>query len=234
MALLRPQWLDNAGGLGYHLGALFRQRNWAPFSAQVAGWLGAWSPGRQTLVLVGPSGGYTIPPGFLAQFEQIVVLEPDPLARRILARRFPQSPFRFDTLDCLHLPHGPAALAERYRAAAILFTNLLGQVCDAQDVPPLAETLRAALQEHPWGSYHDVLSAPARPVTPIPATLPQSLTAEALARQMWQGQPIPVTDHGTLGWVGSPGQLGLWALHPGAYHLVEWACHTPRAPTAEG
>jgi hypothetical protein len=229
VSALRPHLLDSTGGLGYHLGAALRRRRaWAPFRAQVARWLAGWSPGRAELVLVGPSGGYTLPLEFLSRFRRVTVLEPDPLARFILRRRFPTIPFHFEFLDCLALPEGPATLARAHPHAAILFANLLGQVADGGDMPPLAAALRSALAGHPWASYHDVLSAPEPPGRPVPEQVPARATADTLARALWPGRPLPITDHGTLDLVGSgDAQLALWSLAPGAHHVVEWAHQTP-------
>ena len=105
---LQDRWNDASGGLGYHWRAWrYRQHRWAPFHEAVAGWLEAWTPPARTLVLVGPSGGYALNARFLSRFEQHVVLEPDPLARLLLRRRFPGFAWRFERADVFH---DPAAL----------------------------------------------------------------------------------------------------------------------------
>jgi hypothetical protein len=217
--------LDASGGLGYHLRALGGRRRWAPFIGEVAGWLQAWQPPRDELVVVGPSAGYTLDAAFLARFRRITALEPDPLARYLLGRRFPA--FAFDDLDCLMDAEGPARLAARFPRSAILFANVLGQVRDAAAMPALAAALRAALAEHRWASYHDLLSAPQRPRAALPPTLAAAGDAAALARRLWADQAVAVTDHGTAGLLPGPARLALWDLARGACQVVAWQTHPP-------
>ncbi len=82
--------LHASGGLLYHLRAWrWRRTLWAPFLAQVRRWQTDWRPDARHLVLIGPSGGYAQTRQFLERFPEITALEPDPVARYILARRFP-------------------------------------------------------------------------------------------------------------------------------------------------
>ncbi len=109
--ILRDRWLTPAGGLVYHLRALRHRPLWRAYSDRLAGWLQAWNPPCRELVLIGPSAGWTLPAAFLAGFGQVHVLEPDPLARRLLGRRFADTKLVFDRLDCLCDRDGPARLA---------------------------------------------------------------------------------------------------------------------------
>lgn len=221
---LRDHLLDASGGLRYHWLAWRRRAAWQPFHARLATWLDAWRPDRDALVLVGPSAGYALCASFLARWREITVLEPDPLARFLLRRRFPCTPLRFARLDALALPDGPAALAAQFPDAALLFCNLLGQIGDAEEVAQRGAALRQALAAHAWASWHDVLSSRAQPSGVMPA---EASSAAALARALWRGQAVEVVDHGAFGLVGTPGQFATWALAPDAWQVVEWAVHAP-------
>lgn len=228
MSILRDHLLDPSGGLVYHLrAARHRYGLWAPFHAEVASWLADWQAGRHELVIVGPNAGYALPAGFLSRFERIVALEPDPLARWLLARRPDAERLRFDTLDCLATPDGLAHLAKRYPAAAILFSNVLGQLSAPAD--SWAALLARHLSGHVWASYHDVISTRDRPgrLEGCTVTAPESLDS-TLAR-FWKDKEIRVVDHETLRLGGSGTyRYAPWQITPKRWHLVEWTTRTPR------
>lgn len=226
---LADRWLSPAGGLVYHLRALRHRHGWRSYSARLAGWLAAWAPPCRELVLIGPSAGWTLPAGFLGGFARVGVLEPDPLARRLLARRFPAARLAFGTLDCLAGAEGPYRLAATYPDAALLFANVLGQQTAAAAIPDYIRHLRTALANRHWASCHDVLSAPRAPHAALPPAWPHADTA-ALAERLWGGSGVEVCDHDTLGLGGAPGPLALWRLTPRAYHVIEWIVHEPPAP----
>lgn len=221
---LRDHLLDPSGGLVYHLRALRHRRGlWAPFHRVLAGWLAGWQPERRELVIVGPSAGYALPAGFLARFGRVTALEPDPLARRLLARRPDAGRLGFSRLDCLASADGLAWLAATHPDAAILFSNVLGQrLAPGGDWRPL---LARHLAGHAWASYHDVISTTARPKPGgchAPAGSDQSLAA-TLAR-FWPGGTIELTDHETFRLGGDrPHGYTVWPITRRRWQLVEWA-----------
>src|SRR5882724_8736674 len=74
-----------SGGLVYHWRALrYRAVLWSQFRAGIAEWLARRLPLGDELLLVGPSAGHCLPLSQLARFRRLLVLEPDPLARRLL------------------------------------------------------------------------------------------------------------------------------------------------------
>lgn len=227
---LRDHLTDPSGGLAYHWLAWRRRAAWQPFHGWIRARLDAWRPDSETLVLVGPSGGYALERSFLSRWRRITVLEPDPLARGLLRRRFAQLPIRFLSLDALALPHGPAALAAQFPDAALLFCNVLGQIGDADEVAQRGAALRCALAAHAWASWHDVLSSRTQPCGMIPEAVS---SADALARALWRGQAVEVVDHGAFGLVGAQGAFATWALTRDAWQVVEWAAHVPAADRAE-
>ena len=225
--LLRDRLLDPSGGVVYHLRALHhRHRLWAPFHRVVAGWLADWQPPRRELVIVGPNAGYALPAGFLARFEAVTALEPDPLARWLLRRRRDAAQVRFGRLDCLATADGLAHLAARFPAAAILFSNVLGQL----DAPAADwQTLLARhLPGHAWSSYHDVISTGASPAHRDACTVSGAETLAATLARFWTDRQLEVIDHRTFRLDGTgPFGYAVWPLTPRCWHLVEWAQHRP-------
>lgn len=221
-------WLHPSGGLVYHLRAWRHGKAlWPAFHAQVRDWLAAWQPVADHLVLVGPSGGYALDAGFLARFDRITVLEPDGLARRILARRFPRTTFHFDTGFDLARPAGFDLLARRYADAAFLFCNLLGQHLVGQasgfDRQAWLSRLEPALRGRSWASWHDLASSHRRPGGRAACHFRQAEHLDAVLGKFWQGGELSIHDHECSGLASShPRQCIIWELRPGQYHVVEW------------
>ena len=230
---LRDHLLDPSGGLIYHLRALRHRRGrWAPFHAVVAGWLAGWQPGRRELLIVGPSAGYALPAGFLARFDAVTALEPDPLARRLLARRRDAAGLRFGRLDSLTGADGLARLAAAHPHAAVLFSNVLGQV-DAPD-QDWATLLARHLGGHAWASYHDVISTSVPPLRTTACTVEAPETLPATLARFWGGGQLEVADHRTFRLAGGgPCHYAVWPITPGRWHLVEWVDHPLPAAHAE-
>ena len=228
---LHDHLLDPSGGLVYHLRALrHRHGRWAPFHRVLAGWLAGWQPARRELVIVGPSAGYGLPTGFLARFGRVTALEPDPLARWLLARRPDAGRLGFDRLDCLAGTDGLARLAAAHPQAAILFSNVLGQLpAPGGDWRPL---LARHLAGHAWASYHDVIStttAPKPDCAGLGAAHDGSLE-DVLAR-FWPGGTLALTDHDTFRLGGDrPRRYAVWQLARRRWHLVEWVENSGAGP----
>ncbi len=218
--------LDDSGGLSYHLRALrYRQHLWQPFTQQVGRWLQAWQPPQSELVIIGPNAGYTLDAGFLGRFRRITILEPDPLARWLLARRFPACRFEHEVLDCCAGLHGPAMLRARFPDAAFLFANLLGQVISRLDQGwPAA--LQEALQGASWASYHDLAACNKAPAFAGELKLKGRESLAAILRRYWPTgearQPLTVHDHGSLG-VLPASACAPWSITPRQHHLVGWS-----------
>ena len=219
---LRDHLFDPSGGLTYQLRALrYRRTLWAGFHATVAGWLRDWQPACRWLVIIGPNAGHALPPGFLERFEQVVALEPDPIARHLLARRPDARRLRFDKLDCLSTPDGLALLAARFPDAAFLFSNVLGQV--AAPGGSWTALLSRHLQARHWASYHDVLSTTRAPDRHAPVHSAGHLSLEALLANFWTRGEVTVTDHETLHLGGrGPFSYALWPITPAGWQVVEW------------
>lgn len=219
--------LHPSGGLFYHLRALRHRRAlWAPFHDQVGRWLSDWRPPCDRLVLIGPSAGYALPRAFLERFHEIQVLEPDPLARRLLRRRFAGIPLAFAELD-LAAADGPAQLARRYPWSAFLFCNLLGQQLVGSrpdfDRRTWLASLEAALAGRDWASWHELISTEQPPRSLAGFHCARIEALESLCEHYWPGGELTLVDHDTGGlrpW--RPRQYALWPLTRRRFHLIEW------------
>jgi hypothetical protein len=223
MAKLRSHLWDASGGLVYHWRALcYRRRLWRPLIALVARWLSNWQPSQDELVIIGPSGGYTLDTAFLQRFKRIVILEPDPLARWILRRRFPAIHFAEANLDCFATLEGPALLAHSFPDAAFLFSNVIGQMLERSGGEDWSDALLEAMQHRSWASYHDVMATAVQPSHSGPvAAMREEGLAETLAH-FWRGGDLPLHDHGSFG-LFAVREYTVWSITPQQHHLLAWS-----------
>jgi hypothetical protein len=237
-------WLTPAGGLVYHLRALrFRRTLWAPFERTLATWLEAWDPGSDAVLLVGPSAGYCLADRFLARFRDVLVLEPDPVARLMLARRLARLRIgRVGTCaDDLLVRSllGPERdlcdLLDEDPTRAVVFCNLLGQVrflLPDETFETWADAFRArvvaALATRGWVTFHDRLSGEVAPALGAGATSERELDEPALVARFYAAPPVArgtveLVDHltGAL-WPPSLARRYFgWEVVPGRFHLIE-------------
>lgn len=142
-----------SGGVVYHARALLYSRNlWSSHLQGTKAFLNSLDlHGREHLILVGPSGGYSLPSDWLKKFSIIDVYEPDPLARVILKRRHRLKNVNF-------FGHFNAAVyrkIEKLPNAFVLFSNVLGQ----KDLKFFGlPSLKKAVSNLAIASYHDALS----------------------------------------------------------------------------
>jgi hypothetical protein len=231
-----------AGGVRHHWHAVrYRDSLWRPYLPQVAEVLRAWAPSEPRLVLVGPSAGWLLPEDFLLPFEQVVAIEPDPVARWLLRRRFPQVRWQMCT-DDYFTPAGPlpwrentARLFADFPDQALLFTHFLGQLIglypDAVAIErngELAESplfrrwkadLRQHLAERSWASLHDRLSSPSPPQG-LPRAWSDEPEVTSLRRQLWPSEAV-CFDHLT-GDLAEGSRTWLhWRRNPQMSHVIE-------------
>ncbi len=148
--------MRESGGLLYFLrGARFRNTLWLDYRDQTKRFLEKWNPESKSLLLVGPSAGFSLPAEFLNRFERITAIEPDPIARMLFEKRFNLKPtwirkaLDFEKIESLY--------PLRNSDSAILFCNLLGQI-PFSNVSKVRQNLKTALVDQEWASYHDALS----------------------------------------------------------------------------
>ena len=151
--------MSQSGWIVYHLRAYrFAKKKdslWASHQNGVRKFLDAWNPAEKNIVIIGPSGGYSLPKEFLERFENIIAIEPDALARIIFEKRFGLRPewiksgISFQNLESFKkiIP----------RDSAVLFSNILGQV-PLPRISEMKKELKRVLENHSWASYHDAMS----------------------------------------------------------------------------
>ena len=247
---LRAPWTAAAaafnfgGGVRYHLTAWrYRRTLWAPYSREAAAFLAEWRPSADRLVIVGASAGWHLDATFLARFERVTCIDPDPVAAWLFGRRFPQVPLTWCVDDYL-TPEGPlpwrdnlARLFADHPDAAVLWSGILGQciglwpravaVEDADGTLREADTFRRwkdALAGHlggrPWASLHDRVSAAVAPAF-VRQDLDRTPTTDALVHMAWP-DGTPWGDHLTHGLAqGRPVRLLTWQRRPGMWHVME-------------
>lgn len=228
--------INAAGGLYYHARAVRYGRKWMPFVEQVGAWLRSWDCPREGLLLVSPSGGYSLPDEWLSQFKQVIAFDVDPLARIVFERRHPRSKVTWHNLNCFPFEGGKIDWARlihqfnRQPSYSVLFCNVLGQLealaghaSEINTIPKSLMEIRHRLQERNWASYHDRFSSPYEPDM---EGLTDNHLPDALLRESayaWANPPR-VEDHltGQLG-AGLPCHYMTWQRVPGYWHLIE-AC----------
>lgn len=238
-------WLNPAGGLRYHVrGYRLSETLWAPFRFALAEWLYGWAPPEKKLVIVGPSAGWCVQPFFFERFEEVLCLEPDPVAHFLFRRRLEKAPLdarprlRFDSQD--RLLSDPGALSRLLDAegdAAVLFSNVLGQVrvllgATAYDDARLSNVrtaVKQAIQGRSWASFHDRVSGALEPALDGRYDAERRLSDEELRDHFYAtatpdgSAPPPLLDHLTGGFFPAerPHSYLTWPLLPGLYHLIE-------------
>lgn len=228
--------LHPSGGLAYHLRAWRWQHTlWAPFHARVRRWLTHWRPETAHLVLIGPSGGYALTAQFLERFKRIDVLEPDPLARWLLRRRFATCGLHCVDNRMLAQAGSFQHLATAYPDAAFLFCNLLGQELHGQaadfDRAAWLRELEPGLHGRAWASWHDIASTTRPPDHQPHLRLDKAKLLENIVAEFWQGGELELLDHATAGLCPQAArEYAIWRLAPRRYHLIEWLTNAHVTP----
>ena len=219
---------DLTGGLFWHLRALVaRHALWTPFRTQLEDWLAGWAPQSRSLLLVGPSAGWSLPDSFLTRFDHLHAVDIDPVAQPLFhllhggaLRRAGASLF-WSRTDFFADPAGVLAANPE---AAVLFCNVAGQRCVQISDPAVVEAemvaLQALLQGRHWASFHDLLSAKTT-VAPPALSLPERMGAhELLASSGLGGEWF---DHLTGGLLPLhvARRILPWRFKRGRLHLIE-------------
>lgn len=195
-----------AGGYVYHLRAYHHLKIWKPFQQELSRCLRNWSPKTKTIVLVGTSAGYTMDMDWLGQFDHVIGVEPDPLARWIFERRFKKS-IHWDHED--YFLSGPShslfRLVEANAEAAFLFTNVLGQLGILLSergelaVDNYLQDLRSFFASWdpsvPLASYHDVFSQSSQNPEIVRDHLTESLFPKTFYKEILDWQLTPYESH---------------------------------------
>jgi hypothetical protein len=239
---MSASWLNPAGGLRYHVRALFGGRPWAPFRAALGTWLLEFEPRVPRGVLVGPSAGYTFPDAFLRRFTALTVLEPDPIAGYLLLRRLRRlgvAELRLERRDLLIAPllDNSAGLAELLEAdpeTSLIFGNVLGQTRFLRSESEFERFKSAFVQRitpllgtRSWLSFHDRLSGTLAPSFNAPFLSRRRLDDEAVLRELYSqseaGAPQELFDHQSDGFFPAnlPHAYFSWQIDGARHHLIE-------------
>ncbi|MRD56656.1 hypothetical protein GH816_08910 [Betaproteobacteria bacterium LSUCC0115] len=161
--------VGQTGGLGWHLKAWrYRQRLWAGYLQQTKAFLEDWSDqslepaGLRRLVIVGASAGWSLPTGWVRAFDELVLIDPDPLAPWLFGRNHstPERQHREWIREDFRQALPPLLAAPK--PTAVLFNNLLGQLRltskDLEATEAQLGELKTQLDGVHWASFHDRLS----------------------------------------------------------------------------
>ncbi|MEN9887982.1 MAG: hypothetical protein RL559_19 [Pseudomonadota bacterium] len=227
-----------SGGLRWHWRAWRWRPRWSATCQHIEDWLMAQTEmPSDTLVLIGASAGWMMPPRWLARFACIHTWDIDPWAAPLFRRRHGAAlraqgiALHTHTADALgQLP----ALVAQHPHALFWFDNLLGQLCLFEPGRPAVveqrlRGLRQTLAPVAWGSLHDRLSGPVDErslVIPPTRTVPAGNAVEAPEQQAWLhsiNAQSPWGDHLTTEVfpAGTPLAQIAWPFKPGHWHWLE-------------
>jgi hypothetical protein len=251
MSWLSRTILNPAGGLRYHLRARrYSGALWGPFRREIGEWLErSWAPRRDTLIILGPSGGYCMSWHWLRRFQRVIAVDPDPLAHKIFRRKMKvagvYADLRWIRRDLLSGGGaGLRELLEKEPGAAILFNNLAGQLrllMSDEDLARFQAELPKLLEGRSWASFHDRFSGELVPRIPgdlrvFPARPSNELLIERFYRDIPEGGGAEggasriqtLLDHETekLFPHDREHRYFRWELEPGYYHLIEGVCRS--------
>ena len=161
--------VGQTGGLGWHLKAWrYRQLLWAGYLEQTHTFLKDWSEqslepaGIRRLVIVGASAGWSLPASWVWGFDELVLIDPDPLSPWLFKRNHPNSEHQHRQWVRQDFRQVLPNLLAAPKPTAVLFNNLLGQLRltskDLEATEAQLGELKTELARVHWASFHDRLS----------------------------------------------------------------------------
>jgi hypothetical protein len=230
--------VNPAGGIYYHIQALKNKKKlWDSFVEDVHDFLSRWNPKQKQLIIFGGSGGYCLKTEFLDKFEEIILVDPDPISGFIFKKN--HTPKKLRRVSCNYLKTGLLGLEQLtldFPNGAFLFSNILGQLpfLIPKDTnifeTQLKEIFNKSFLGHSWATYHDTLSfhfnSPIQHVC-WPIVIKSKGINETLEKWKEQNQirhiPVEVVDHFTdKVFFPRANQLKtLWRRTPKSYHIIE-------------
>ena len=227
------------GGLIYHLRARrYHTSLWAPFRQQVAQFLEDWHPPEKELLILGPSGGYTLPTEFLERFEKLYLFDPDPWAPIFFRKNHPGLNIEWSRKNLVFKAKkfAPELLSDwlKNKSVAVLFSNVLGQLPllgESSEMQTWWLKIQPELNRHSWASYHDLFSFPQ--YAALPSRLPASPVVPQLVDWALKAKKsLELTDHGTSELF--PNSLATWTWHlsPRRTHIIGGVRHPERSPSS--
>lgn len=234
---MRPTTLANhllhpSGGLIWHWRAWLNRHHWSPLTTALRDWIRDWiaqiPPEQRSLILIGPSAGWTLPLDLFGRFDTITVFEPDIMARQLLRYRLTGTSLFFESRDVFS-EGGLHYLQTHYPHHAILFCNVLGQLApeDEEQAQSWCGQLRTSLRHHTWASYHDLIS------THLPPThfervvnFAANTSFDTVLKHFWRVNEIEICDHHTFELTKDVRFACIpWRLRKNQWHLLQWVTH---------
>lgn len=230
-----------SGGGIYHWRAITRRNLWRPFTSALATWLESWPVGNQELLLIGPSGGHTLPSRWLEKFANITAVDVDPLAGPLFRLKHRRAKVHFQRRDVFFenrkLAFEPLRqLRAENSNAAILFCNVLGQLplenrCSEAEWLEFLGCLPRALGSAPWASYHDAYTLEGLPYRLHSVAAEPFLkggSIEDVAATLGERSTL-IYDHMTTGdWATQTTKTRWsWSLTSSSLHLLEAVFSNP-------
>jgi hypothetical protein len=157
------------GGPAWHWQAWRSEKAWTPTVAALEAWLLAQTSAQtpSTLLLIGASAGWMMPPAWLQQFKEIHTFDIDPLASYLFQWRHGKKLQAHGVNLTCHTQNALVdlpTLLKAYPQACVFFDNVLGQLRFNSSNIQLVEKNIArcvqALKGREWGSVHDRMSGP--------------------------------------------------------------------------
>ncbi len=222
-----------SGGFFYHLRAYrFKEQYWSDHLAGVNGFLKSWNPRAKSLILIGPSAGYSLPTEWLSRFDSLTAFEPDRIARMLFERRHGVRPkwvrkkFPFGSAD-------PFGVLDAHADSAILFCNILGQL-EFPNLGKMSQTLQHRMKNREWASYHDALSGH-KIEFDLEDAKPKRSTLHEMKKWVYVKNPkaseVVVNSHQApelfKKWDGLQFRYWQWRLTPENTHLIEGVFQEP-------
>lgn len=212
-----------SGGLLYHWRARRSKALWQPFVADLEKLLAAWAS-KGELIVIGPSGGYSLSTGWLKKFRRVIAFDIDPLAPWFFKNRhfgveFHKQDMFFDSDGLSFKPL--LREIEKYPQARILFANVFGQLPLERELrdgelPAYLRKLAPTLKDRAWASYHDLYTLENLPLNRHASALQSYRKTRSIAALSGE-----VIDHTTQGvWTG--GKILGWSLTSRSLHLIEF------------
>lgn len=221
--------LQSSGGPSYYIRAWLYGSAWYPYQAWLHRQLQSWQHGQKNLILVGPSGGWSLPTPFLQSFDKVIAYDIDPFAKTIFQIRHRLTSLEWHQLDFFGDGYGSLLPERRSSTHAMLFCNVLGQTgvvykniwqktpaAEQQFILNLKELLKT---QGSWASFHDVYSvehrAPLKTISQTFFDLPDFVAQTGIQKTF--------IDHLTRRYFAQEHEaLQLWRLSPRKAHLIGW------------
>ena len=237
-----------SGGLLYHLRARrYRTVLWREWIQSLEDWLcNEWNPIEKKIVIIGASAGHCLTETFLSRFDTIIGNDIDPLSFYFFKKNFPflnsnPSKLIWDSTDYISpqkqifSENGRISLKQKYPGHAILFSNVLGQLCLLDPVASRRmnfvlwkRSFDRIFMEQSIASYHDRFSA--EEIEPSERILEWRPTQRVQTKDILKyyeenifgSKKVELVDHET-DWIleKTPRQYRIWEITPNHHHLIE-------------